>query len=80
MSCGDEISEVIFQLYQGEAGLVKRRFDPTPPYFFFRDNGTDIGNGFIAPGTYDLRVIIVNAGIRHRTPFTRFTIEGGCFP
>ena len=69
--CGDSNNQVMLELYNATS-LVQRYMERTLPYFLFGNNGGNIYNGRIAPGTYRIRAKVNDMF----TPYTTFTLKG----
>jgi cysteine-rich repeat protein len=67
-------SNVTLELYRGSR-LVKRKFERTSPYFLFGNQGRNVYDGKIVPGSYGIRACVANGAW---SPFTNFTLGGRC--
>jgi cysteine-rich repeat protein len=67
-------SNVTLELYQ-DPRLAKRKFERTSPYFLFGNQGRNVLDGTIKPGTYGIRARVANGAW---SPFTNFTLGGRC--
>jgi cysteine-rich repeat protein len=67
-------SNVTLELYQ-DSRLAKRKFERTSPYFLFGNQGRNVLDGTIKPGTYGIRARVANGAW---SPFTNFTLGGRC--
>jgi subtilisin family serine protease len=67
-------SNVTLELYRGSQ-LTKRKTEYFVPYFLFGNDGRNVYDGRIKPGTYGIRARVAN-GVW--SPFTNFTLGGRC--
>jgi cysteine-rich repeat protein len=67
-------SNVTLELYLGSR-LAKRKFERTSPYFLFGNQGRNVYDGTIKPGSYGIRSRVANGAW---SPFTNFTLGGQC--
>jgi cysteine-rich repeat protein len=67
-------SNVTLELYR-DSRLAKRKFERTSPYFLFGNQGRNVNDGTIKPGTYGIRASVANGAW---SPFTNFTLGGRC--
>jgi FG-GAP repeat len=69
--CGDWNDEVTIELFRN-GHRVHRRVEWVAPYFLFGNNGSNVFDGRIKPGTYHIRANVNDVF----TPFTTFTLQG----
>jgi cysteine-rich repeat protein len=67
-------SNVTLELYRGSR-LAKRKFERTSPYFLFGNQGRNVLDGKIVPGSYGIQARVANGAW---SPFTNFTLGGRC--
>jgi cysteine-rich repeat protein len=67
-------SNVTLELYR-DSRLAKRKFERTSPYFLFGNQGRNVLDGKILPGSYGIRARVANGAW---SPFTNFTLGGRC--
>jgi cysteine-rich repeat protein len=67
-------SNVTLELYQ-DSRLAKRKFERTSPYFLFGNQGRNVNDGTIKPGSYGIWSRVANGAW---SPFTNFTLGGRC--
>jgi cysteine-rich repeat protein len=69
-----EGSNVTLELYR-DSRLAKRKFERTSPYFLFGNQGRNVYDGKIVPGSYGIRSRVASGAW---SPFTTFTLGGRC--
>jgi cysteine-rich repeat protein len=67
-------SNVTLELYR-DFRLAKRKFELTSPYFLFGNQGRNVNDGKIVPGSYGIRARVANGAW---SPFTNFSLGGRC--
>jgi cysteine-rich repeat protein len=67
-------SNVTLELYR-DSRLAKWKFERTSPYFLFGNQGRNVLDGKIVPGSYGIRARVASGAW---SPFTNFTLGGRC--
>jgi cysteine-rich repeat protein len=67
-------NNVTLELYR-DSRLAKRKFERTFPYFLFGNQGRNVYDGKIVPGSYGMRARVASGAW---SPFTNFTLGGRC--